>query len=187
MGSSPDLLSIELVCWPLLLPLWVVFAAIGEGSVLEVALKDLIPLELEGEAIEPGALELVPGLVDEVSFLLLLSVVETLENLSEELDVMMSDEVELELADPILLVPDQDVLEPVTVADDIEIDVLCAVVKLLLRVSDAELEEGVVGRTTESFPLKPPVLVMLTMDPILPDEVDMAVARPELSVWVEDS
>jgi len=115
-------------------------------------------------------------------FLLLLSVVETLENLTEELDVMSSDDFELELAESSLLVPDQDVLEFVTVEDVIEINVLCAVVKLLLCVLAAGLGEGVVRRATESFPLELPALVVLTMDPVVLDTCDMVAARSELPV-----
>jgi hypothetical protein len=100
--------------------------------VLVVLSLDSIPLVLEEKVrAEGGPL----GLPESKAVKLRLSLIEMLDGWREESDVVASDGVTVKLAESMSLVPDPVVLEFLAVVDDIELEMLCAEVKLAACVS----------------------------------------------------
>jgi hypothetical protein len=148
--------------------------------VLVVLSLDSIPLVLEEKVrAEGGPL----GLPESKAVKLRLSLIEMLDGWREESDVVASDGVTVKLAESMSLVPDPVVLEFLAVVDDIELEMLCAEVKLAACVSWGE---AVVDRTAELLPLRVFVPVILTFRESL-EKLDVAAVWSVFPVSCKDS
>jgi hypothetical protein len=187
LSGVPDSKPVEAVTLALLLlPTGAVRAAVWLlwlEAVSMLLVVDLLwlkvppmPVEMEGEVETCGSLEFVKEAVFGETCSLPLLVIKTLEISLSELIVMIRDEFTLELAGPVWLFSDKVVLEVDTVMDDIELDVLWAVLEMVACVLDAGPGETV-GRM-ESF-------LLVTSVPVILEARVVLFGLVAANVWLE--